>query len=304
MHRRTIAALALLLGCLAVGLVATPAAAEHGDDNTNFTVHPGDRDTGATEATYRLELEWTAPATGNAGMDDVDRVEFLVQNVDIESCGDGGFFGAPYTLSLDDGSETQELDVADSGWDGNAVAFALEDGSPQFRVDHTLVLELDGCVTNGDEEGWYQAAGLVEGPAVTEGQNVTLEGTTHYFAICDGCESEADARDRLGRPPSEPEPTPMPTATATATPTETPTATAAPTETVTATPTATATETATPTPTATDIPTETEGTADGQQDGGFREPSEAEVFGLDPLVLVGVVAVVSIGLAAMGVRRL
>lgn len=302
MFRRTTAALTLLaLAVLAGAVLAPPAAASHGDDNTNFTVYPGDREPGASDATYRLELEWTAPATGNAGMDDVDTVEFAVQNVNIEACGESDVFGTPYTLSVDDGEEVQELDVTDSTWEGNAVAFAIADGSPRFRVGHTVILELDGCVQNGDEEDWFQAAGKVEGPAITEGQDVTLEGISHYFGVCEGCESDADARESLGDPPSEPTPTPTPTATPAATDTPTPTRTASPATS----PPPTRTETPDPTATPTDTPTAT--TADGDTGDGqptTRDPADAEVLGLSPMAVVGVVAVVSLALAALGARRL
>lgn len=315
MDSRTIAALFLLVVALALGGLAMSAAASHGDDNTNFTVTPENRDPGASEVTYTLEMKWTDTATGNAAMEDIDNATFVIQNTNIENCAEGGLVGGPpYTLLLDDGSETQELSVQSSQWDGNAVEFVLEEDSPRFRVGYTLILELDGCVVNGDDEGWFQAFGVVEGPAVTEGQSVALDGSSHYFGICEGCESDDDAREELGSPPSEQESTPTPMATATPEPDDTPTATetesAAPGPTETSEPVSTPGDMPTPTdadtPGATDTPTETDDdeVAGDESSGASAAPGDVQVFGMDPLAVVGVVALLSIALAGIGARKL
>jgi cell division septation protein DedD len=309
-HRTTLVALLLIvLGFSALFSVATTA--DHGDENTNFTITPENRNPSATDVSHEYRVEWTDVSTGNAGMDDIDTVTVVVPEFVIEGCESGGFLGSSYSLFVDRGDSTESLSVASETWDGDAVEFELESDSPDspFRVGHAVVLQLGGCVENAANEGWYQAAAAIEGPAVTEGQNVTLQGTSHYFGICEGCSNDTEAREELGAPPSEPTPTKttMPTSTPTATATSTPMATQTPEPTPIVTPTSTSMPESTPTRTPESTSTDTPGPTTTSGSGGDNSenpPSASTVFGVDPLAVVGAVAVVSIALAVLGARRL
>ena len=309
MHARTLAALALLAGFLAgvllVGVLPGPAGASHGYDEVNVTVHPGDHDTGAEEVDYELTAEWTASTIEHAPrFSYLERVAVKMDGTSLEGCESGGVFAPEnYVLgvnqSTEDGHQFREYDPDGVTWDGDSVAFTFEDDDqPSYGEDDVLELRLESCVANADEDDWYRAAVQVDGRSPND-REVGFGELSHWYGICDGCESDDDARDAMGDPPSEPDPTstPTPTATATATPTPTGTATATPQ------PTATATDTSGPTATPTPTETDGEGTQGSGDDDG-RDPAEAEVFGMNPLAIVAVVAVVSIGLAALGARRL
>jgi PGF-CTERM protein len=82
------------------------------------------------------------------------------------------------------------------------------------------------CYGMPEEPGWYQIDAFGNGTAFN-GNEISINPPSHYFYICK-CDSEAEAREKLGPPPSErsdpttPTPTETPTATATATATPTP----------------------------------------------------------------------------------
>lgn len=256
------------LGCLAVLVAAGGVTADHDPDTTNYTVFADNHSAGAEEVDYSFEVELTDNIDNHPAIAEAERIAVSSGGPEIETCGDSGAFGIGdnYELfvnqSSDDGFEEQDFDVDSESWDDTRVEFELDveagedDNQPEYSVNDTLVMQLDGCVTNPDAEGWYQADVLVEGTSRT-GWNVTLEADSHYFGICDGCENYSDAREQLGPSPAEgtPTPTPTPEGTATPTPTETPTPTTTPAETPTPTP--ESTPAATPEATPTDEPTAT-----------------------------------------------
>lgn len=307
MRRFTAVALpVLLVAALALGSVAAPAAASHGEPQANFTVGPGTHDTGAGSVSYELRVELTDTVERSPSFAYPDRIVFLVQGATLDGCASsGGWFGGGtnYELgvnkSTSDGYQFQPYTVGSATWDGNAVAFTFDDDDdgdqPNFRSGDFLELRLDSCVTNAAEDGWYLGGVNVTGGSRTD-RTVTFDRLvpSHYFGVCDGCGSDAEARESMGNPPSEPEPTPVPTATPTPAPTPT------------ATPFDPATPTDRPTPTATATPSPTpEATATATGGGGSGlEPVEADVFGMNPFVVVGLVALVSLALAVLGVRRL
>lgn len=311
MIRRTTAALTLLvLAGLAVALLAAPAAASHGESQANFTVDPGSHDTGAQEVGYELDVELTDTVDRAPTIAYPDRIAFVIQGATLSGCSSDGFWsGANYELGVNqsttDGYQYQSYTVGSVGWEDNVVVFTFDDSDngdqPNYGQDDILELTLDSCVTNPSEDDWYLAGVNVTGGSRTD-RTVTFDRTvpSHYFGICDGCQSDADARESMGNPPSEPTPTPTPTATPT--PTETPTPTATDTPYPTAQPTPTDAPDPTETPTATPTATDDTGSGDGQPT--TRDPADAEVFGMNPLAVVGIVAVVSLGLAALGARRL
>lgn len=310
MIRRTAAALTLLalVAALAVALLASPAVASHGEEQADFTVHPGSHDTGAEDVSYELDVELTDTVDRSPTFAYPDRIAFVVQGATLDGCGSDDFWsGTNYELGVNrstaDGYDYQSYTVGDVGWDGNVVVFTFDDSDnddqPNYGQGDVLELDLDACVTNPDEDDWYLAGVNVTGGSRTD-RTVTFDRTvpSHYFGICDGCESDADARESMGNPPSEPTPTP----TATATPSPTPIPTATPTDAVDPTPRPNPTDSPEPTETPTDTPTETDGAGDGEPT--TSDAADAEVLGMNPLAVVGIVAVVSLGLAALGARRL
>ena len=293
-------ALALVAALVLLGaFVPGSTVASHDDDSTEFRVTPDNRDTEASDVRYTHEVTLTENfGDGRSGIEEPTSIEFSTTGVDVGGCAAAvDVTSGSYTLEIDG----TELDPDEESFDGGTASFSIEDPGPDYRVGETLVLELEDCVTNPSAEGWYQTDVVVEGKAFGSDEQVRLEATSHYFAICDGCENDSDARSELGPPPSEPtaEPTPTPTATPTPTPTATPEPTPEP----------TAIPDDEPSPTAGDDPTpEPTPTPDDDPTASLTPtttPGDREtVFGTDPMVIVGVVAAVSIGIAVFGATRL
>ena len=309
MVTRTIGVLVLLAGCLAVGVGAAPAAASHGTDTADVTVDPGTHDTGAEGVTYDVEAELVDMFDDAPTLKYPDYIVVQLSETDLEDCEEFGFennYRIGVNRSTDDGWEYTEYSGVSPSWGGDAVNFTFDDDDqPNYGQGDRLEVTFDSCVANADEDDWYLGAIQVQGKSRTD-RDVGFTEASHYYGVCDGCESDADAREAMGNPPSEPEATPTPAATATPEPTETaaPTATESGSDPATATPTATATRTPEPTATATPERTPTE-TATADAGGGTTpDPVEADVFGVDPLVVVAVVAALSVALAAFGARRL
>ena len=205
-----------------------------------------------------------------------------------------------YELSVTEENGQQEFDSYDASFDGRTADFSISDDSKDYKVGETLRLDLNNeCVENPSSKGWYQVDVTVTGTSFGEGDSIKLSSTSHYYPICDDCDNESAARDELGPPPPEETETPTPTATETPTPTPTPTPTATPLPDP---------DDPTPTPspepadsTATPSPEPADQTATPTATAG---PADQEFFGVDPMVVVAVVAAVSIGLAAFGASRL
>ncbi len=241
--------------CLLVGAVAVAgvAAASHDHGYTDFETTPGDRTPGAGAVDYRLAVEVTDEFDGHESLERPERILFAVEGTDLEPCAEGrtAFADLPHSLYVDRPETGRaSLDVEGVAWDGDAALFGLSDGEqPAVETGDTLVLELDGCVAGPDTRGWYRSLVDVEGET-PDGESASIDAFSHYFGVCEGCGSRADAGDALGPPPSEPDPTPnsttTPTSASTTTPTPTPTA---PTPTVTPTVTSTLTPTVAPTST-------------------------------------------------------
>jgi cell division septation protein DedD len=309
-NQRTLAALALLAGCLAVvlavGALPDPAGASHGEQQANITVDPGTHDTGAQEVSYRVDAELTDDVDGYPIFGSPDRIVLWIEGGTLSGCEPGPLGSANYEIGVNrstpNGDEYHTYTVAGATWGNHSVEFTFDDqdddDQPNYGQGDSLEIRLDSCVENAGEDDWYLAAVNVTGES-RRGKPMSFGRPvpSHYYGICDGCESDADARDAMGNPPTEPTPTPTPTPTATSTPTPTPNPypTAGPTD--------TETETPTPTPTETSTPTATNGT-EGTDGPAGRPPVDAEFLGMDPLAVVAVVAVVSIALAALGARRL
>lgn len=206
-------ALALLVaaGTMSVGSVG----AAHGPDAAEFTVEPiDDRTPGATNVEYGMRV------VGGAGIDfeTLRRTRAVFEAGSWASCspGDAGEFG------IDRGS-THEGYRTDEGLQENVKTFSAgedvfeteyngeEDFGPSTHLDDgDELVSVAKCPDNPDKPGWYQMTGSSTG--ITEsGERVTYGGDSHYFWICE-CENDAEAREELGRPPSDSTPTATPTA--------------------------------------------------------------------------------------------
>jgi len=286
-----------VVACLLVGVAVGPAAvaASHDHEYTDFETTPGDRTPGADGVDYRLAVEVTGAFDGHESVEQPEQVLFAVNGTDLEPCAEGGepFAELPHSLYVEraDGGRAP-LAVDGVVWDDDAALFGLSNGDqPAIGVGDTLVLELEGCVDGPDDRGWYRALVNAEGEA-PDGETTRIDAFSHYFGVCEGCESDGDAREELGTPPSEPDATLTPTATLTATPTPTATPTAAPTPTATP----TATRTAAPTPTATRSPSPTDpavGTTEGSPAETGTTPSVGDGAGFPPLAALVALVVAS-----------
>lgn len=300
MRPRTTAALLLSALCLAGGLGAVAVHADyHGDEQTTYVVEPDDRDPGATDAQYTLALTLEERVDGHSEFQEFTEMQFRIDGVNASACEtEESLFGEDevhYALVVDpeDGDEQYVYDPDEETWETETVTFEFEEfgsGDPFWGRGDTLLLQLADCVANPGEEGWYQASAVIEGYS-SENESVarsmSLETDSYHFGICEDCEDDADAYAELGVRPGEPTPTPIETPTPTPTPTETPTPTDGD-ETPTATP------TASPTPAPTDTPAQLD--ADGTDD--------PEFLGMNPFVVVGIVAVFSAAVAGLVAWRL
>jgi cell division septation protein DedD len=309
---RTTAAL-LVAVLLAAMLLVGGAAALHEDDQTNFRTVPDDRDPGDSGVSYDGAAVLEDQIERSPELTYPEKITIEIGGTELERCErDGGAFGGGevnYTIGVNDTSSDNPQfqsyqSITAVTWNDDEVTFEFEanEDQPAYGQDDRLVFQLDGCVVNPDEEGWYQATITAEGKSPTD-RDIGFTTDSHWFGICTDCDSDREAQEELGNPPSVPEdtPTPTPDDTPTATPTPTPTPTPDDTPTATPTPTPDDTPTATPTPTPTPTP---ESGGSGSDEVTTPAPGNAEFFGMDPLAIVGVVAVVAIGLAGLGARRL
>jgi cell division septation protein DedD len=293
MNRSTSALVALVgAAVVASGLVPGAIVAEHGADSTDFTVSTDSSAENASEVTYVFDVQLTDDfGDANSGFSEVTGATFTIPAGSVGGCQDAPVENLQdYSLTVTESGGQESFENVEATFEGGTASFDIGDGDADYRVNEKLVLELDACVTNPEERNWYQADVLVEGKSFGDGQDISLGAASHYYPICEGCDNESSARDELGAKPSEPTPTPTPEPTPTPTPVDpdddpTPT----PTEEPASTPTEPDDDS---TSTPTDDPTETGGGA-GQR-----------VFGMDPLVVVGFVGAVSVGIAVFGATRL
>ena len=308
MNQSTTVALAgLAVVVLTAGALPAGVLAGHGSENTDYTVATSEPAPGAQDVSYTHRVELTDNLdNGKSGFKNVSKVTFSSHAGDIAPC-EGqvpGDLDAAYNLSVtestDSGTAQKEFSYESVSFSSNSATFNIDDSSSlDYKVGEVLRLDLDTCVTNPESEGWYQVDVTVRGSAFSSGESIQLSTTSHYYPICENCDNESAARAELGPPPSESTPTP----TATPTPTQTPSPTATPTPPDQDEPTQTATEPPDDDETATEPPDSDESTPTATAtatDGADQET----VLGVDPMVVVGVVAAVSIGIAVFGATRL
>ena len=286
----TLAVLAVVV--LTAGALPTAVLASHEPESTDYTVETNNPSPGAqgVDYTHRVDLVDNF-GEARSGFATVDSATFTMDAGSVDNCTNPTSEVVPvsYNLSVtEENGQQEEFDSYEGSFDGRTADFSISDDSKDYKVGETLRLDLDDCVENPSSSGWYQVDVTVTGTSFGDGDSIQLSSTSHYYPICDGCDNESAARDELGPPPSEETETPTPTATETPTATpppdpDDPTPSPEPAD-----PTATPSpEPADPTPT----PTATAG-------------PDQEFFGVDPMVVVAVVAAVSIGLAAFGASRL
>ena len=258
-----VVALAVAATAVAPGSVV----ANHGVDSVNHSVAPGDPAPGAEEVSYVFEAELVGNFDdGRSGIEEPTRVVFSLGAGDVSGCASNIGVVESYTLTITNQNGEQEEMDAEASFDGGTAEFDISDPSNTYTVKDVIRLELDECVTNPGEAGWYQAEVVVEGKAFGSDEQVSVSESSHYFAICEGCDNESAAREELGPPPSQQ-------------------------------------SESTPTPTPT--PTPTEASSGGGPFGGVEPFGGGEgPLGVDPLVVVGLVAAVSIGVAVFGATRL
>ena len=211
--------LAVLVGLsLSVGLAATVGVvgADHGEPDADYTVEPmSDRSPGAENVKYGQIV------VGQTGEDfrTLEAMKAVYEEGSWADCGPdkSEVFGIDRG-NTHDGYEIDE-DLTDNtktfsaGEDVFEVEFYGEDdfGSSTHLNSGDAVVSVAQCIDNPDGPGWYQISGSTTG--VTEdGERKTISGDSHYFWICD-CEDEAEAREELGPPPSEPRQTATPEGT-------------------------------------------------------------------------------------------
>lgn len=208
----------LLVGTLAgfgggVGL----ASAGHDPADANATIKPlGDRSPGATEVRYGQ----TVVATAGIDLDPLTRTLVTYEAGSWVNCGADN---PPEVFGIDRGNTHEGYEIDEELMDNVKSFSAGEDelettyydendfGASTHLDDGDQLVSVTECINNPDEPGWYRIEGLTEG-VNSPGEQVSYGGYSHYFWICN-CENEAEAREQLGPPPSEPEGTPTPSRT-------------------------------------------------------------------------------------------
>lgn len=234
------------------------STANHGVAD-NFTVSPAtveDRQPGIDNASYKT---WSSPSN-DAGF---RGFKYLNYTVLIWEAGTLGNCGTAETkvFAVDRGSDDPGTEFDDRATDNienfhqsenKVVVDFIDPGDPvaeplHFNVTDEFVTYVKDCRGNPDSRGWYQLTAKANG-TTWGGAHIERTTKSHYFWICD-CETEQEAREKLGPPPSE---TPTATSTGTETPIPSPTATQTATRTTTDPDASPESPTPTATPTVTD----------------------------------------------------
>lgn len=209
------AVVALGLGPGGVGV----ASADHEPAETNFTFEPMEPED------HRPGAENIRSGTVGQAAPGVDTdLETLLELRSVYSEGSWADCGPTRseTFGIDRGGDNERYEVDESlrnnverfsaGEDVFVTEFYDEDdyGASTYLNSEDRVLALIECVDNPDEPGWYRIDVAAVTGRTEDGEEVTFEDPSHYFWIC-RCEDEAEAREELGPPPSEPEETPTAT---------------------------------------------------------------------------------------------
>lgn len=197
------------------GLVPATAVvgANHGAEMADFTVEPmSDRSPGATNVRYGMVV------VGEGGTDfrTLESMTAVYEEGSFAACTtsksetfgiDRGNTHAGYEVDENLEKNTKQFSA---GEDVFEVQFNGEDdfGGSTHLNDGDAIISVAKCIDNPDDPGWYQISGSSTG--ITEsGERKTFGDQSHYFWVCD-CANEAEAREKLGPSPADPEPTAMP----------------------------------------------------------------------------------------------
>lgn len=209
--------LAVVLGSTAAGV----ASADHAPAETNFTLElmePEDHHPGAENV--RSGTIGQAGEGVDTDLETLLRLRAVYSEGNWQDCGPG----TSEVFGIDRGSDNERYEVDESledkikrfsaGEDEFVTEFNDEDdiGASTHLNSEDRILSLIECIDNPEEPGWYQIDVAAVTGRTADGEEVTFEDPSHYFWICE-CQDEAEAREELGPPPSEPEATSTPAET-------------------------------------------------------------------------------------------
>lgn len=204
-----VAGIVLLVGLTAFGVGVVPQASAGHGSKANYTVQPvdapDDRQPGISDASYQQF------AVANESVQYVDYFVVTWDAGDLSRCG----VEDTEELGIDrggnnSGTETDEgllqyVKDQQRSEDRVVVDFYDEDDvageTTYINESDEIVSYQTDCFGNPEEPGWYQITAELNGTGWDD-ERKEASATSHYFWICD-CESEAQARDQLGPPPSE-----------------------------------------------------------------------------------------------------
>jgi len=241
--RRYIPGVVAVLLVASLAVAAVPSAGTglpHEDGPRNQTVTPvtaEDHQPGIEDASY---FRFAAP-NEDPRFESLKELGYIVTRFDagvINRCGPNDVAVAGIDVGNDDPGTQVDVEIDFGQYIENQggtehrtyIDFGDSDDFGEevlsFNATDEFVAHVEDCYGNPDEPGWYQFATTINGTTY-DGEHVTFRSRSHPFWICD-CESEAEAREKLGPPPTEgvtptatPESTPTPTATPSPTPTPT-----------------------------------------------------------------------------------
>lgn len=324
----------VLVVALSFGAVSDTGSAHYHDGENELYVHLDDHSPGADDASRWYELiatdldaredddrravlryvEAGDPWASDCGLENIDDMQADYGNdYQHEKEGDEGmvqFVNESHPDRADARDEYEEnygeyaLWGPDTDWDYVQMSLTTfnreNDVGPSFRyfTPTRVWVSMSGCFTNPTEPGWYRMF-IHTRYSYTDSDEVEVtEYVSQWVPICEGCEDEEVARDRLGPPPHERDDTGGTTATATADPatasgSETPgdTAEAESTDETTASPTAAGADGETATEgVETESETDTPADPGGGQAIDATETASEDGAGFGPLAAVGAIA--------------
>lgn len=211
-NRRLFVAAGVLVVAVAACGLAGVAAAGHGSP-ANFTVYPQDnedRSTSATESTYVMSSAG-ADAFESDGLEIVDYYWIQGDQASFADCNPDD--AAVVGIDRGNNNTGTQTDVdllkhmKSNRIGDNRITLELFDEGDfagdtiNLNPPDATIAVLADCIKNTGPPGWYQFTGFVNGTTYSgDYEEIYLE--SHYFWVGD-FESEEQAREELGPPPSE-----------------------------------------------------------------------------------------------------
>lgn len=210
---RSVVGIWIVVFALAGTQFAGVAAAGHGSP-ANFTVYPEtieDRSPSSTTSNYVMSSAGADAFESERGLKYVDFYWIESDQASFSGCNpdnartfgiDRGNNNSGTQTDVDLLEHMKNYNVGD-----NRITLELFDeddfgGDPiNLNAPDATIAVLADCIENTGDPGWYQFQGFVNGTTYDDGyEEVYLD--SHYFWIGD-FESESEAREELGPPPSE-----------------------------------------------------------------------------------------------------